>query len=1008
MGKGPVTFGDANPSPPHMAPGHFPSVASDPVGSKVTNSSHAGGVDALDSFDIPPSSGIASMDDIDDISLKQSVGSDDSKSAIVVEPDSGSVWPKNQDLDQELDRVLKSQQLNASESLQSLNRLEPFSTKSGTSPHGLGVKSVSVDISSLPTFDSGLGSMPSSNISSDNKKSLQNGTGTSQNADVVTSAMNNINIVAGSSHKLPATNGGQIGGMTTITTTTTTHVTQSEQSTATTVGGSETQSKTDAIQSMKDNSISTEKVVVKDFSDGMDTSAVEKLPGETGENKIIEKDNVPTIDSLDRKSPMIEVDIRDKAPSVKLDPKLDLVGNVAPSSEDVTVSAIEYQKLVARYKIVHNACKNFQENRKNMKSMMTQTFVLKVRTCGMNTEPFMEFEELKVIKERLQGSLRDAMQKYMHLQRTSSSDMNAMKEMFEKKDAKEKELTVALADVKRQHENDLKQWQAEKTHVIEDTRIRDSKIQQLESEKNILQNQLAIKDREIEELKRKTQVDRDLWVAEKMKLQETFQASERNQKLLLQRAIEGEILLLQERCKMGSHALESWIREGEFHLNNFKINLQRTPDNLKMKEGFNQWHNAVAENKQKLDQLKIKYEGQIREIHSGRLLSQLATIDVPTITKPSLPPLPPPGAFMGGPRPGFIPPHIPSGIRPSLDMTRPPHIPQSTSSPISTPSPSPSPTLSQTSTNSVPSQPISVPVSLVEDKAPKGPAKVTPAQVTVPLQEQAPWPPASLTPGHSSPPGFPSVQTAPSTLPAGGSSTANSLGAVGSSRPQSVSGASATPGNNRPVKQPPTAPNPAAAGGSVPAVPVAQQPRTNFERILFPLQSLFPQHNQVQLTKAIKEVRQANNGSLSGLSVDEIIRRAASVLKHQPPMRAAAGTAGATTGAGANKGWQNNNGEVPQGQRLVQGVMQGMAAQQGKFQWSSELGGSSAFKTKGFLDDDEDPCVICHEEMTPETIKILECGHHFHAECIKQWLNEQSTCPNCRHYTLLPDEYPSL
>ena len=56
-----------------------------------------------------------------------------------------------------------------------------------------------------------------------------------------------------------------------------------------------------------------------------------------------------------------------------------------------------------------------------------------------------------------------------------------------------------------------------------------------------------------------------------------------------------------------------------------------------------------------------------------------------------------------------------------------------------------------------------------------------------------------------------------------------------------------------------------------------------------------------------------------------------------------------------------------------------MAAQQGKFQWSSELGGSSTFG-KGVLDDEEDPCVICHEEMTPETTKILDCGHRFHAE----------------------------
>ncbi len=170
------------------------------------------------------------------------------------------------------------------------------------------------------------------------------------------------------------------------------------------------------------------------------------------------------------------------------------------------------------------------------------------------------------------------------------------------------------------------------------------------------------------------------------------------------------------------------------------------------------------------------------------------------------------------PRPGMIPPHLPPGMRPPVDITRPPLIPQSTPSPVSsTPSPSPSPSLSQASSDSIPTQPLSVPVSLADARTSsssqssedgslrKGPAKVTPAQVTVPLQEQAPWPPAATTPAHISPPGIPAGQTAPPGLPAG---VSNGLGAVGSSRPQSVSGANATPGNNRPVKQPQAAQNP--------------------------------------------------------------------------------------------------------------------------------------------------------------------------------------------------------
>lgn len=30
------------------------------------------------------------------------------------------------------------------------------------------------------------------------------------------------------------------------------------------------------------------------------------------------------------------------------------------------------------------------------------------------------------------------------------------------------------------------------------------------------------------------------------------------------------------------------------------------------------------------------------------------------------------------------------------------------------------------------------------------------------------------------------------------------------------------------------------------------------------------------------------------------------------------------------------------------------------------------------------------------------------SQCIKSWFKEQNTCPTCRNYALLPDEYPFL
>ncbi|XP_072901369.1 E3 ubiquitin-protein ligase DZIP3-like isoform X2 [Hemitrygon akajei] len=58
---------------------------------------------------------------------------------------------------------------------------------------------------------------------------------------------------------------------------------------------------------------------------------------------------------------------------------------------------------------------------------------------------------------------------------------------------------------------------------------------------------------------------------------------------------------------------------------------------------------------------------------------------------------------------------------------------------------------------------------------------------------------------------------------------------------------------------------------------------------------------------------------------------------------------------------------------------------------------------------EEDPCVICHEELVPhEDCYELECKHTFHKKCIDYWLKEQSTCPICRILVLKPEDYPQL
>ncbi|XP_034645988.1 leukemia NUP98 fusion partner 1 isoform X4 [Trachemys scripta elegans] len=53
------------------------------------------------------------------------------------------------------------------------------------------------------------------------------------------------------------------------------------------------------------------------------------------------------------------------------------------------------------------------------------------------------------------------------------------------------------------------------------------------------------------------------------------------------------------------------------------------------------------------------------------------------------------------------------------------------------------------------------------------------------------------------------------------------------------------------------------------------------------------------------------------------------------------------------------------------------------------------------LDEDSDPCVICHDDLDTGSIIELHCMHSFHKECIEKWLLKKPTCPTCRIHVLM-------
>ena len=406
------------------------------------------GISDLDGFDLPTggNGGMAgSMNDIDDITVVLPTAGKPG-SVVVNEQNklgaekvvASGAWPQDQDLDKELDRVLASQQrpldgAGAVPSLQSLSRAgQPFGGAPGSfaglnSSGGKSV-SVSVDISSLPTYDSGLGSM---GLSSVDKNLLQNGTGGTSSGNSSADAKSSdaaapsvsVNFTANvNNNTITAANDPDAG------------LTAAKQG-GLVVGSkgqlqSEGSSVDGPVHGVNNGTDVDGKVVkVKDVSDGICTDDDVTVTVSTATDVIMTSaEDIKVVDSSDGAVVMetkvsgAEVNICDKTAGRKMsgqtdhspgvggdddeeDQETSALANGAGSEKELAALRAEHQKLQARYKLVHNACKYFQEKRRNMKGVVTQTLEeakVKTRSMGMNTEAFMEFEELKVTKDRLQ------------------------------------------------------------------------------------------------------------------------------------------------------------------------------------------------------------------------------------------------------------------------------------------------------------------------------------------------------------------------------------------------------------------------------------------------------------------------------------------------------------------------------------------------------------------------------------------------------------------------------
>ncbi|KAL3886869.1 hypothetical protein ACJMK2_026830 [Sinanodonta woodiana] len=152
-----------------------------------------------------------------------------------------------------------------------------------------------------------------------------------------------------------------------------------------------------------------------------------------------------------------------------------------------------------------------------------------------------------------------------------------------------------------------------------------------------------------------------------------------------------------------------------------------------------------------------------------------------------------------------------------------------------------------------------------------------------------------------------------------------------------------------------------------------QPPKNNFERLIDKLQTVFPSYNRSEFTRLIQELRQNRGGSLSGMTIEDIIHQISEIIKSRSDRNSAASLSAITySSQGENTRSTRVSSQQPVPLRPL-APPPGLPAS-----WAFQSGDKPTNLGEREYFEEEDPCVICHEEMTLQEPITLECGHKFH------------------------------
>ncbi|KAI4903175.1 hypothetical protein NFI96_020764 [Prochilodus magdalenae] len=613
---------------------------------------------------------------------------------------------------------------------------------------------------------------------------------------------------------------------------------------------------------------------------------------------------------------------------------------------------------------------------------------------AVNTEPYALFEKNKgdmTLKEKninLENDIQKLKDTYESLQKQRREEVSVLEADVEQIQQQIEITHTEHGLFQQKLEEEIRKDQQEKRANQETLKALKGEIKELEDLRECCSKQ--IQERSVEyqtELNRfleKRQVlscaaytaTINQSAAEKMSLEDEIKRCRDLCAKATSRSLAAQLSVLQNRREHGLRGLRKCLSDGKAILQSMTEMSARYPSGGLIST-IEAWRSCVRDAEQKIVRTEAQYEEQIELVKKGTRLSSLPLLLVPT------PPAPPPVSIRLAEL-GSVVVYSKLGVDLSLGLHPPPLRAPPGFSLVFPP-----------------------PLHILRPALPyvvQGQTVAAQMKGETGSQEQAFLHP--LTNQHPAPQQLPVLHAVPH-APYGAQqhpARPQTHTAVNTALAQPARRATHTP----PAPSAPVTHSEAPQRPAAPAAPPAQAQRAPtpvqqhvsvFDRIVDRLHAMFPHYTRPVLSKFIQEVRTANGGSLSMLTYEEVINRVAQlILDHQENSREQISSVVRGDLVGAR------DGAVPSPTPPAD-TCRATPTPPPAHVWKSV---SSQHRNNSKALNMEDPCIICHEDMAPEDLCVLECRHSFHRDCIKSWLKEQSTCPTCREHALLPEDFPML